>query len=83
MGMLWEIKNQLEWPSLMHTRLEMALQTKNECANNFQFLSLPFYAHLSFLQKLYKIVNDHCHQLIHHQADVVTIAMTTASISLV
>ena len=73
----------MEWPSLVHTRVVSGLT--NECANNFQFLSLPSYAQLSFLlqQKFYHVVNNHCHQLIHHQEDAVTIAMTIASISLV
>ena len=63
----------------------MAIQKKNECANNFQFKSLPFYTHLSFLlqQKLYQVITNHCHQLIYQRVDVVTITMTTASISLV
>ena len=64
----------------MHTTPGVALQKKNECADNFQFLSLQSYVHLTFLplQKLCQVVNSHYHQLIHSQADVVTIAMTTA-----
>ena len=39
----------LELPSLMHMRIVSEWPYKNEYASNFQFLSLPSYAHLSFL----------------------------------